>query len=212
MGLLKPDNESVGDSSNIPRVDRRINRTRRSLIQAMIELSLERGYEAVTIRDLTERADIGYATFFRHYADKDALLEDVLEGTLTELMDLIIPVSSEPEKAFTLLFEQARNNQNLYRILLSRRGSDSFLRRVHEVGRKGVLQTHKSNPKADVPPEIAAHHMVNATLGIMEWWLEQGMPYSPKRMGSIISLLIIQPSRALAFKETSRRARTSTPR
>src|SRR5690606_12454565 len=62
------------------KVDARVRRTRRRLQDALVALVLERGYEAVTIRDVAERADVGYATFFRHYASKEALLLDLLEG------------------------------------------------------------------------------------------------------------------------------------
>src|SRR5689334_4808121 len=56
------------------RSDRRIVRTRNLLAQALVALTLEKNYDAVTIREITDRAEIGYATFFRHYPDKDALL------------------------------------------------------------------------------------------------------------------------------------------
>ncbi len=46
--------------------DPRVQRTQTALAKAMIALTLERGYAAITIRDLAERAGIGYATFFRH--------------------------------------------------------------------------------------------------------------------------------------------------
>jgi AcrR family transcriptional regulator len=71
--------------------DRRVRRTQHLLARALIALTLEKGYEAVTIRDITERADIGYATFFRHYHDKDELLKDVLDVVLTDLIDLLRP-------------------------------------------------------------------------------------------------------------------------
>ncbi|HEY7418111.1 MAG TPA: TetR/AcrR family transcriptional regulator, partial [Ktedonobacteraceae bacterium] len=71
--------------------DRRVRRTQQLLAKALIALTLEKGYEAVTIRDITERADIGYATFFRHYHDKDELLRGVLDVVLTELTDLLCP-------------------------------------------------------------------------------------------------------------------------
>ena len=62
--------------------DRRVERTENLLANALIALSLEKGYEAITIRDITERADIGYATFYRHYHDKDELLAEVVEVVL----------------------------------------------------------------------------------------------------------------------------------
>ena len=57
----------------------------------MIALILEKGYESVTIRDITERADIGYATFFRHYHAKDDLLQDVLDVVYDEFINLLSP-------------------------------------------------------------------------------------------------------------------------
>jgi AcrR family transcriptional regulator len=69
--------------------DRRVRRTQQALAHAVIALTLEKGYDAITIRDITDWADVGYATFFRHYKDKEALLHDVLDVVLTELMDLL---------------------------------------------------------------------------------------------------------------------------
>ena len=75
--------------------DRRVRRTRRLLAQAMISLVLEKGYEGVTIRAITGRADVGYATFFRHYESKDALLGEVLEVVLDDLLRLLRPGEAE---------------------------------------------------------------------------------------------------------------------
>src|SRR5260370_35608344 len=77
--------------------DRRVRRTQQLLARALIALTLEKGYEAVTIRDITERADIGYATFFRHYRDKDQLLEDVLDVVLSELICLLCPAKPDDD-------------------------------------------------------------------------------------------------------------------
>src|SRR5437870_12231130 len=86
--------------------DRRIRRTQHLLAKALIALTLKKGYEAVTIRDITEHADIGYATFFRHYHDKDELLKDVLDVVLTELIHLLCPAipDADPTIVGILLF------------------------------------------------------------------------------------------------------------
>src|SRR6185312_4355849 len=104
--------------------DRRVKRTQNLLAKALIELTLEKGYEAVTIRDITERADVGYATFFRHYHDKDALL---LEVVLAELIDLL-PLSPEADPATvgTLIFRYVQQQSEVVRVLLSSRGSTTL--------------------------------------------------------------------------------------
>ena len=76
-------------------IDRRVRRTRKSLEDALIALTLEKEYEEITIQEITERADVGYRTFFRHYADKDDLLRDVLESTTMELRELMSPPNPE---------------------------------------------------------------------------------------------------------------------
>ena len=56
------------------RRDPRIDRTIRSLREALVDLVAERGFDAITVTDLVERAGLHRATFYRHYNDKDDLL------------------------------------------------------------------------------------------------------------------------------------------
>jgi AcrR family transcriptional regulator len=169
------------------------------LTQALIELTLERGFEAVTVRDLTDRADIGYATFFRHYPDKDALLHDVLEDALEELVTLIQPVLGDPERTARMVFEHIGQHRDLHRVLLKTRNSGQLMQRVFEVGTHGILETLTPAPNAVVPPEIAAHHMIASFLELIDYWLEHDLPYPPERMGAIVTHLVMNPTRAVAF-------------
>ena len=58
--------------------DQRVARTRQRLAAALIDLILEQGYEPITIREIVQRAGVGYATYFRHFPDKESLLLDAL--------------------------------------------------------------------------------------------------------------------------------------
>jgi len=181
-------------------LDRRIRRTRRLLTDALIALTLEQGYEAVSIRDITERAGIGYATFFRHYRDKEALLGDVLEAILEELITLVQPESAaDPRVTGRLIFAHAQQHSALYRVLLASQGSSDLLWRVHEIGVQGVLDTYRERPDSAVPSEIAANHIIASFLALIDWWLYHDMPYPPERMGEIYAALIIEPTRAVSF-------------
>ena len=75
--------------------DRRVRRTKKSLGDALIALAQEEEYDEITIQEITDRADIGYRTFFRHYTDKDELLKDVLGATMQELRELMVPPQPE---------------------------------------------------------------------------------------------------------------------
>jgi AcrR family transcriptional regulator len=182
-------------------LDKRINQTRRALTSALIGLTLEKGYDALTVRDISERANIGYATFFRHFPDKDALLSDVLEGTLSEFLELIRPVMNDPERTVRLVFEHVRQNSDPVRVLLRTRNVSPLLPRIFAFSSQAMLETLTPNPKSLIPPEIAAHHMIVSILELLEWWIEHEMPYPPERMGKIVNALIMQPTRTLAFLE-----------
>jgi AcrR family transcriptional regulator len=183
--------------------DRRVKRTQNLLARALIELTLEKGYEAVTIRDITQRADVAYTTFFRHYHDKDALLQDVLEVVLEELVALLQPhmPTGDPSEVGALLFRYARDHSEVSRVLLHTRGSRALILRMVAKGSQRVLQEHHARSGSPVPAEVAANHLVASSIALIQWWLEHDMPYSPEQMGVIYRDLIYQPTVAAAFAE-----------
>ena len=201
--------------------DRRIRRTQKLLGDALIVLALEKEYEAITIQEITDRADIGYRTFFRHYADKEGLLKDVVSTVMMEMRELIGPrllrflmdpdaqPSDLPEGA--ILFRHVQENSDLYRVLLY---SDRTL--VQSV-KAFAIQEFKADFEAqfagtqlagtqlamDIPFDIVANHMVSATISLLRWWLENDMIYSPEEMRVFAFRLIIQPVRALVLQEVA---------
>ncbi|QBD77588.1 TetR/AcrR family transcriptional regulator [Ktedonosporobacter rubrisoli] len=181
--------------------DRRVKRTQNLLARALIALTLEKGYESVTIRDITEQADVGYATFFRHYHDKDALLEDVLNVVLADLIDLLHPAPTEADPATlgTLIFRYVQEHSEVVRVVLRSRWSSTLLQHAIETGISHVLQQHPPREGSPVPIEIAAYHIVTSSIALIQWWLEHDMPYPPEQMGTIYSELIARPTNAIAF-------------
>ena len=181
--------------------DRRVRRTQTLLANALIALTLEKGYDAVTIRDITQRADVAYATFFRHYHDKDELLQGVLELVLDELIALLLPPTPLPDAAAigALLFRYVRDHKEVSHVLLSTRASNALMQRLILKGTQRILREHRPKPNAIVPPDVAANHLVTSTAALIQWWLEHNMPFSPERMGVIYRDLIHEPTIAVAF-------------
>ena len=175
--------------------DRRVKRTHRLLQDALIGLTLEKGFEAVTIRDITDRADVGYATFFRHYPDKEALLADVLEAMKDEFQSLLAPYSmvNDPEKTGTLLFEYVEENCDLCRVLLDSTDTMSLLKPVQEIGLSDSTLMGNLSVQQSVPVEVAISHLMSSLVMLLRWWLDHDMPYPPERMGQIAAELIIRP-------------------
>ena len=176
------------------KVDRRVQRTQQALREALITLVLETGYEPITIRDLIDRADIAYATFFRHYASKDELLRHVLKELVEEINALMTPDQS-PEAVGLTLFQHVQANEALYRVLLSDRGPQHFLQRVQETAAGVVMRDYDGYHNPLIPVEVAANHVIAAVFALVKWWLDHDMPYPPERMAQIYWHLIVDATR-----------------
>src|SRR5689334_7087645 len=104
-------------------LDRRARRTRIMLRDALVDLILEKGYEAITIQDITDRADLARATFYLHFKDKEDLLASSLEELYEELVARTRTLERQgwiPDPPYSLIaFEHAQENANLYRVLLN---------------------------------------------------------------------------------------------
>lgn len=177
------------------KIDRRIKRTQRLLQEALVSLTLEKGFDEVTIRDITEKADVGYATFFRHYQDKEALLTAVLDSMREEFKDLLMPhsITTAPEKMGTLLFEYVQENADLCRVLLDSTNTMELLHPVQEMSIEEAHEVFSNNPEGEIPIEIAANHLMTSLVMLIRWWLDHDMSYPPEAMGKIAARLIIRP-------------------
>ncbi|ULH18133.1 TetR/AcrR family transcriptional regulator (plasmid) [Deinococcus sp. KNUC1210] len=185
----------------IPQTDLRVRRTRRLLTQALIELSAEQPLEAITVRDLTERAEVGYATFFRHYTSIQDLLRGAVDDLRAELFGLLPPLAGDaPEQAGALVFQHVQAHPGLYRLLLSSALSLELRNQIIAMGVEGLLDTFEARPGARVPVEVAAHHFIHSFLSLIEWWLQQDQPHSPERMGEVYCELILRPTQAAALQ------------
>ncbi|MCC7360721.1 MAG: TetR/AcrR family transcriptional regulator [Anaerolineales bacterium] len=178
--------------------DRRVVRTEEALARAMIALALEKPYTAITIRDLTERAGVGYATFFRHFTDKEALLTRVLAVFVAELLALL--PAGRAAGSGAVVFQYIAARQALCRVLLNSPISAALGRHIQQAAIGATLAQQRPRRGGLVPPEIAANHLAAASIALIQWWLEHDQPYPPERMGAIYEALVLAPTQALAFE------------
>ena len=182
--------------------DKRVRRTRQKLAAALIDLTLEQGYDTITIQDITTRASVGYRTYFRHYPDKEALLADVLRATVAELRQMMgNPAAPEanqgPYMQFLspeggrLLFEHIQTQSDLYRVLLA--GGPVALDPIMSYGRQEASASLGPTLPGPLPPAIVANHLVTTTIDLVRWWLDNDMPYPPAEMGRYLALLTTLP-------------------
>jgi AcrR family transcriptional regulator len=193
----------------LPRSDRRTNRTRRQLREALTALILEKGYEAVKVEDITNRADLGRTTFYLHYRDKEELLLESIEAVAEDLKEQVglgrgapaippgagAPFAEQPGRAAVhLVFCHAAENATLYRIILGGEGTPPALRRLRDILSEAAgefflrwrilsgLEENEPGPRPgiSVPRPVVNAYFATALLGMINWWLEKGQPYPPE--------------------------------
>src|SRR4051812_29218417 len=108
--------------------DRRVQRTRQLLEDALLELIEEQNYESITVQQITDRANMGRATFYLHYQDKEHLLLHTLQKLQEDLARRLEPLRlqdllSEEQILSEKIFQHVAQYRQLYHALLSERGA-----------------------------------------------------------------------------------------
>src|ERR687888_2025569 len=102
----------------------RLRRTQKLLREALIELIEERGFDSLTIGELTERAMVSRAAFYRNYQDKYDLVEQIFEEAMSGLLGTVANLGREhPPEVWVKFFEHIAQYDRLYRALLGSKGS-----------------------------------------------------------------------------------------
>jgi AcrR family transcriptional regulator len=70
-------------------MQKRVQRTRNRLLQAALKAFGEKGVEATTIEDVTERADLGKGTFYRHFSGKEDIVVTLIAESVQRLVQEI---------------------------------------------------------------------------------------------------------------------------
>lgn len=185
--------------SHEEQTDLRVWRTHHFLQEAIIELITEKGFEAITVGDIAERAMINRATFYRHYQDKYDLVTRIFEETTNRLVENMKSFSkdSDPDEKkenfleiWIQFFEHVAQHARLYRAMLGKNGSPWFATRMREHIIKLMLeqenrwkqQVKPGQRDPALPKALPAMQFSHVLIGTITWWLESEKSYTPRQM------------------------------
>ena len=182
-------------------LDRRQRRTRKLLAEALVQLIQSKGYEAISITDITDTADLNRATFYLHYGSKEELLVDLLESQFDELvaqMDAQIDTvplwaTSAPEQ---LVYNHIAEHIAFYRILLAQNAIGYIIKRIidyiAQVVERDITAVLPQGYQFPIPLSLVSQHVAGAMYAQMVWWIENDMPYSPTYMAQVTHALCMR--------------------
>jgi AcrR family transcriptional regulator len=183
--------------------DRRSQRTRRLISSAMAELMSEKSYDAITVQDLLDRADIGRSTFYSHYFDK----EDVLASVAEEMLEMLSQQLSQRNAGQGIipsleLFQHAYQNHQYFRAMLRGQARevlwDAAQTSLSKTIEQTLATTFAQKPSPSVPLPVMSQYLAGAFLNLLKCWLTAEMPYSPEQMDEMFQQLALPGIWAIA--------------
>ena len=188
--------------------DLRVTRTRQAIRTAFLGLLEEKGFEAITVKDITARALINRATFYAHYDDKYALMNAIEEQLIEDLlairakqMPALVQLINEGKETMETspiaiaTLKYISENRTLLNAMLGPHGNIAFQHRLKDFIWKSTF-TNSAAPfikeeKLRVPSQYLASYLTSAHIGVIQQWLQDGLKETPEQMASILSTMTI---------------------
>ena len=159
--------------------DRRVARTRDALHDALASLIHEKSYDAIVVKEILARANVGRSTFYAHFRDKDELLDSGLRE--------MVGAERAPAITGSTAVRLVRFSLPLLEHIERQRGEGTFAPRgggqaaVHDRLRRIVadlvaddLRRSGARLEGDVPADLIAAHVASTFVLALEWWIGSG--------------------------------------
>ncbi|QIG79647.1 TetR/AcrR family transcriptional regulator [Stakelama tenebrarum] len=176
------------------RQDARVVRTREALRRALLTLLENQSFDQITVRDIVAQASAGYATFFRHYKDKQELLSDLAAGEISELLTQAVPVLFEADtrQACRTLCEYVGHRRELWAALLT--GGAAGALREELLRQAGSIQPPEPIEESWLPADLSVIFGVSGMLVIISWWLRDRPDMPVEQVAKILDQLVVTPA------------------
>lgn len=170
-------------------MDRRSQRTRLALHQALIRLIQERDYDTISVMDVANEANVGRSTFYAHFVDKDDLLRSGTEHFREVLRRSAAGASPDQRPLGFSLFmiEHLRERRDLYQALMRGRAGPIIMGQFREY----IAELVRSELSAMTPglrdaftAELRVQFVVGAYMSVLTWWIEKGAHETPKAVNN----------------------------
>jgi AcrR family transcriptional regulator len=172
------------------REDRRIQRTQQLLRASLLALVREKGFEALSVREIVDRANVGRTTFYAHFSNKEELLLHGFDELRVLLRQRQREARARPggrsERLFGFsreLFEHVDGHRGVFRAMVGKRSGTAVQRRIQSL----LIELVREDVKLALPPSRAktaqreplVQFIAGALFGLLTWWLDETPRRSP---------------------------------
>lgn len=176
--------------------DRRVRRTKKLLTQALTELLQQKQAKEITVKELTDLADMNRGTFYLYYRDVFDMLEKIRNEMFERLNTIIAlheneDVTAQTKPILLELFRFIAENREMWRVMLSPNGDMNFLHQLNEVLREKCLKLYQATEQNEDEFDYRYSYVVFGSAGIIRAWVNRNCPESPEQMAEMTNRMIL---------------------
>ena len=182
--------------------DRRVQRTQQVLRMALVSLIEEKGVEALTVQDIIDRANVGRATFYAHFDNKEDLLVSGFDGLRAVLKELQrqehMRTASSDERLFAFsheMFAHIADYRKVFRAMVGKRSGalvQQLLQKiVADLVRDDLNSMVERREERSAPAEAVVQFVTGGFFGVAMLWATGKLPLSVEEVNALFRRLVM---------------------
>lgn len=177
--------------------DRRVRRTRKRLQAALAQLLREKKLKDITVRELTELADVNRGTFYSHYRDLYDMREQMEREVLEQLSEVLAAYDAESAQGklmpiLTAVFSFVLDNQEVFATILGHGDEELFFSRLRRLIYDRYQQAwdglYDLGGSGDT--SYCLEFVVGGVVGLVQAWVRSGMRERAESMAALAQRMI----------------------
>lgn len=180
-------------------MDRRILRSKQLLREALLELTQDKGFEEISVSELTERAGLNRGTFYLHYQD----LQDFYTQSAAEIINEFHKITKDldyshittpfvdPPAELIQPFEYLAENQWIFKLFMGPKGDPSFPQLLRDSICQQFYRSYHTKHHGEVVVPVFQQYLFaytsSAYVGTIQFWFEQELNLTPKSLAVLFS-------------------------
>ena len=188
--------------------DRRVQRTQQLLQTALISLIQEKGFEALSVQNIIDRANVGRATFYAHFDNKEDLLVSRLDGLRASLQarqrQARPQATPTDDRVFAYshdMFVHVNEHRTVFRSMVGKRSGAVIQQLFHkmlvDLVRDDVKALMPQKAGAATPHEGVVQLIAGGLFGLVLWWVDGPMKLSVEEVDALFRRLAVPAVKAM---------------
>jgi AcrR family transcriptional regulator len=189
-------------------MDRRVQKTQGLLREALVSLIHEKSYDAIAVKEILDRANVGRSTFYTHFRDKDELLVSGIHEMMRSLHSAVLPSPAKGYEniiRFSLpIFEYHDRHRHTGSARMGAKGRaiihEHLQKVIADLIAEDVRRALQGRRKAagQIPPAVLVQYVASTFILVLNWWAESRGPLRSQEANALFRALVL-PTLAAIF-------------